>query len=860
MEALPATAAPSAAKAIDPVCGMEVDPATAEEKAEHEGKTYYFCCDGCRSMFQADPGKYAGRPAMPDGTWGAAAAMETSGVALAIDPVCGMKVDIANAKAGCDYKDESYFFCSERCFERFQQDPEAFLREPPHARAERAARSAPAGSTFTCPMHPEVKQEGPGACPDCGMALEPLAIRAEEGPSAEYTSMLRRFWWSLPASAIVLVISMGDMLPGAPLSTALGRAFPWVQLALSAPVVFWAGWPFLERAWRSILNRRANMFTLIAAGTLAAFGFSVVATIAPGVLPHTLRHGASPPLYFESAAVITTLVLLGQVLELRARARTSGAIRALLDLTPRTARRVGPGGGEEEIPLDRIERGDVLRVRPGERVPVDGAVLEGASAVDESMITGEPIPADKAPGSRVIGGTVNGQGGFTMRAERVGSETVLAQIVRLVGEAQRSRASVQALADRVSAYFAPAVLVVALLTFAAWMLLGPEPRLAYALVSSVSVLIIACPCALGLATPMAIMVGVGRGAEVGVLVRNAEALERLAKVDALVVDKTGTLTEGRPALTDVAALPWIDEREVLRLGASVERGSEHPLARAVVEGARARGIEPEAPHCFGAEAGRGVVADVGGRKVVVGSRAMLADMRMDGAALQAASILADPMAERGRSLLYVAVDGRPAGVLGVSDAVKPRARELVYTLRQRGVHIAMRTGDGERAARAVAEELGIEDVGADMSPADKRESVRALQAKGRIVAMAGDGVNDAPALAQADVGIAMGTGTDVAIESAGVTLVRGDLAGIVRAIDLGRATMENVRQNLWLAFLYNALALPIAAGALFPALGVLLSPMIASAAMSLSSVSVITNALRLRRAAAVSGSRAGATA
>lgn len=850
MSSLPETAAPSAAKVIDPVCGMEVDPATAEDQAVHEGKTYHFCCDGCRALFEADPAKYAARPAPAAGTWGAAAAMESVGLATAVDPVCGMKVDIANAKAGCDYKDESYFFCSERCFDRFQKEPSIFLREPPHERAERAAKGASAGSIHTCPMHPEVKKEGPGTCPECGMALEPLVATADEGPSEEYTSMSRRFWWSLPASLIVLVISMGDMLPGAPFSGALGRAYPWIQLALSAPVVFWAGWPFLERAWRSILNLRANMFTLIAAGTLAAFGFSVVATIAPGVLPHELRHGASPPLYFESAAVITTLVLLGQVLELRARARTSGAIRALLDLSPRTARRVTGDGREEEIPLAQVVRGDVLRVRPGERVPADGAVLEGSSAVDESMITGEPIPVDKATGSKVIGGTVNGHGGFTMRAERVGGETVLAQIVRLVGDAQRSRAKVQALADTVSAYFAPAVMVIAIATFAAWMILGPEPRLPHALVSAVSVLIIACPCALGLATPMAIMVGVGRGAEVGVLVKNAEALERLAKVDTLVIDKTGTLTEGKPSLTDVAALPWIDEREMLRLAASVESGSEHPLGRAVVEGARARGILPVAPHCFGAEAGRGVVADIGGRKVIVGNHAMLAEMNMDRGALTAAAIHADRMAEKGRTLLYVAVDGRPAGVLGVSDAVKPRARDLVYALRQRGVHIAMFTGDGRRAARAVAEELGIDDVSAEMLPADKRQGVRALQAKGRIVAMAGDGVNDAPALAQADVGVAMGTGTDVAIESAGVALVRGDLAGLLRAIDLGRATMKNVRQNLWLAFLYNALSVPIAAGVLYPVLGVMLSPMIASAAMSLSSVSVIANALRLRRAAA----------
>ncbi|MFO0593562.1 MAG: heavy metal translocating P-type ATPase, partial [Polyangiaceae bacterium] len=894
-------AAPS--KAIDPVCGMEVDPATAEEKAEHAGQTYFFCCDGCKEMFVKEPAKYLASSANGAHTMqgmhgghahhehagcacsheakGAAHAMESSGVELASDPVCGMKVDPARAKAGCDYKDQSYFFCAVRCFEKFQADPEKYLRESPAERAKKAAESAPADATFTCPMHPEVvthgpsacpdcgmalepttvatktlytcpmhpevQQNEPGTCPDCGMALEPMTVAADEGPSPEYVSMSRRFWGSLPASLIVLVISMGDMLPGAPFSSALGRAYPWVQLALAAPVVLWAGFPFLERAWQSIGNRRANMFTLIGAGTLAAFGFSVVATVAPDLLPHAMRHGGTPPLYFESAAVITTLVALGQVLELRARAKTSGAIRALLDLSPKTARRVTKDGREEEILLARVQAGDTLRVRPGERVPVDGKVIEGDSAVDESMITGESLPVEKSAGSTLIGGTVNGQGGFTMRAEHVGSETVLAQIVKLVGEAQRSRAKVQALADRVSAWFAPGILVLSLITFAAWMAAGPEPRLAHALVSAVSVLIIACPCALGLATPMSIMVGVGRGAEVGVLVKNADALERLADVDTLVIDKTGTLTEGKPALADVVALPWIAEGELLRLAASVERGSEHPLGRAVVEGAKAREIELSSPTKFTAEAGRGVVAEIGGKRVAVGSRATVPSGAADRAAIEA---LAAPLAEKGRSLLFVTVDGRPAGVLGVTDKVKARAKEMIDALHRRGVHVAMRTGDSEKAARAVANELGIEDFVAEMSPDDKREAVRALQAKGRVVAMAGDGVNDAPALAQADVGIAMGTGTDVAIESAGVTLVRGDLAAILRAIDLGRATMANIRQNLWLAFLYNGLSVPIAAGVLFPVLGVLLSPMIASAAMSLSSVSVIGNALRLRRAVA----------
>ncbi|MBK8254194.1 MAG: heavy metal translocating P-type ATPase [Polyangiaceae bacterium] len=850
--------------ALDPVCGMEVATVAGAEKAEFNGKPYWFCCDGCRVMFEKEPQKYldrlaAGAPmgmpghgghdAMNMGTWGASAAMESAGMATAIDPVCGMNVDIANAKAGCDFKDESYFFCSERCFERFQKDPESFLKESPAERVARAKESASKGGMYTCPMHPEVESHGPDACPDCGMALEPMTAAVGEGENPEYTSMSRRFWWSLPASALVFLVAMGDMLPGAPFSTSLGKAYPWVQLVLAAPVVFWAGWPFLERAAQSIKRLRANMFTLIGAGTITAFGFSVVATVMPDVLPHTLKHGKTPPLYFESAAVITTLVLLGQVLELRARERTGGAIRALLDLSPKKATRVTVAG-DEEILAALVKHGDVLRVRPGERIAVDGVLIEGASAVDESMVSGEPIPVDKSPGAKVIGGTVNGQGGFTMRAERVGSETVLAQIVKLVGEAQRSRTSVQALADRVSAIFAPAVMVIALATFVVWMIVGPEQRLSYALVSAVSVLIIACPCALGLATPMAVMVGVGRGAEIGVLVKNAEALERLAKVDVLVIDKTGTLTEGKPSLAASAALSWIEEREMMRLAASVERGSEHPLARAVVDGAKARGIEAEAPHCFGAEVGRGVVADIGGTKVVVGSRAMLLEMRMDAAQVEELTTLAAPMADKGMTVLFVAVGGRPAGVLGVSDKVKPSAKQLVYTLKEMGVHIAMRTGDGEKAARAVAAELGIDDVQSETSPAAKRESVKALKAKEHTVAMAGDGVNDAPALAEAHVGIAMGTGTDVAIESALVTLPRGDLSAIVRAISLGRATMKNVRQNLWLAFLYNALSVPIAAGVLFPLIGVLLSPMIASAAMSLSSVSVISNALRLRRAVA----------
>jgi Cu+-exporting ATPase len=717
---------------------------------------------------------------------------------------------------------------------------------------EPVAPAAPVGARveYTCPMHPEIVRDGPGACPICGMALEPrtVTVEATEEESAELRDMTRRFRASLLLSLPLLAFAMSDMLPANPLRhVASPRAIAWFQLALATPVVLWGGRPFFERAGASVVNRSLNMFTLIALGTGAAWAHSLVATVAPGLFPDSFRaHGGEVGLYFEAAAVITVLVLLGQVLELRARSQTSSAIRALLGLAPRTARRRQPDGREEDVPLEAVQPGDALRVRPGERVPVDGAVLEGTSAVDESMVTGESIPVEKVPGSRVTGGTVNGTGGFVMRAERVGAETLLAQIVRMVSEAQRSRAPIQRLADQVSAWFVPAVVAVAVASAVVWSLAGPEPRLAYALVNAVAVLIIACPCALGLATPMSIMVGTGRGALAGVLIKHAEALEVLEKVDTLVVDKTGTLTEGRPRLTSVVAVPPVTEDELLRLAASLEGASEHPLAAAIVGGAEQRGIRPAAPTDFRSVTGKGVLGRVDGRLVTLGNRPMMADLGVDPGALQAR---AEALRDEGQTVMFVAVDGRAAGLVGVADPVKPTTPEALGRLRDAGLRIVMLTGDSRRTAEAVARRLGIGHVEAEVLPEAKSGVIERLQREGRRVAMAGDGVNDAPALARAHVGIAMGTGTDVAIESAGVTLVKGDLRGIVRARRLSRATMRNIRQNLFFAFVYNALGVPIAAGVLYPAFGLLLSPIVASAAMTFSSVSVIANALRLRRVA-----------
>ena len=758
----------------------------------------------------------------------------TAAATEAEDVVCGMTIDPANAVGTVDHEGRTFHFCSQQCIDRFREDPARFLGAKP--------APVPAAAEYTCPMHPEIVRDGPGSCPICGMALEPRTVTLEE-ENPELDSMQRRFWISTVLTLPLLGFMVAELIPD--LAHAVhGKGALWIQLALATPVVLWGGWPFFERGWRSVVNRRLNMFTLIALGVGAAYVYSVAATLAPGLFPASFRAGGALAAYFEPAAVIVTLVLLGQVLELRARSRTSSAIRALLDLAPRTARILRADGVEEEIALDRIAVGDRLRVRPGEKVPVDGVVVEGASAVDEAMVTGEPIPVDKAAGDRVTGGTVNGNGALIVEARRVGAETLLAQIVKLVGEAQRSRAPIQKLADTVSGWFVPAVIVVAIATFVVWALWGPEPRGAHALVNAVAVLIIACPCALGLATPMSVMVGTGRGAQAGVLVRNAEALERMADVDLLVVDKTGTLTEGKPSLDTVEVVGALDESAVLRLAASLEQGSEHPLAAAIVRGARERGIALVEPSGFEAVTGRGARGTVEGRAVAVGNARLLADAGVDAAPLQSR---AESLRRQGQTVMFAVIDGAPAALVGVSDRVKETTPEALAALHREGMRVVMVTGDNAVTAKAVAGRLGIDEVEADVLPEQKVEVVKKYQAEGRVVAMAGDGINDAPALAQADVGVAMGTGTDVAMESAEITLVKGDLRGIVRARRLSHATMKNIRQNLFFAFVYNALGVPVAAGVLYPFFGLLLSPMIASAAMTFSSVSVIANALRLRK-------------
>lgn len=754
------------------------------------------------------------------------------------DPVCGMTVQPDVTPHRADHAGQSFFFCSAGCLAKFTKNPSRYLgnKEPsaePHAEDSEAI--------YTCPMHPEIRQRGPGNCPICGMALEPVEVSLSEETSPELAAMTRRLIVGGALTLPVVLLEMGghllhlDRWLSAPLSN-------WLQLFFATPVVLWAGWPFFVRGYQSLVSRSLNMFTLIALGTGVAWGYSVVATLLPGLFPTELRgHAGAVPVYFEAAAVITILVLVGQVLELRAREKTSGAIRALLALAPKTARRLGSGGTEEDVPLENVQVGDRLRVRPGEKIPVDGIVREGRSAVDESMITGEPIPVEKEPGSKATGGTLNGTGALVLEAERVGRDTLLAQIVRMVNEAQRSRAPIQRLADLVSAYFVPGVVVVAVVAFFAWLTVGPEPRLAYAVVAAVSVLIIACPCALGLATPMSIMVGTGRGAGAGVLIRNAEALELLEKVDTLVVDKTGTLTEGRPEVVSVEGGP-----EVLALAASLERASEHPLAAAIVRGATARGAQLDSVDGFQSVTGKGVTGRVHGRAVALGNRALLEDLHID---TSERARRAEALRAEGQTVMFVAVDGKLAGLVGVADPVKGSTPEALALLQNSGIRIAMLTGDSRTTATAVAAKLGIKEVYAEVLPEAKKEIVERLIAEGRTVAMAGDGVNDAPALARAHVGIAMGTGTDVAMESAGVTLVRGDLRGIVRARHLSTGVMRNIRENLFLAFIYNALGVPVAAGILYPLLGVLLNPMIAALAMSLSSVSVIGNALRLRRLA-----------
>ncbi|MEO8520658.1 MAG: heavy metal translocating P-type ATPase [Acidobacteriota bacterium] len=797
-----------------------------------------------------------------------------------IDPVCGMKVNPARAAGSYEYRGQTYYFCGKGCLQRFASDPAEFL-EPAAAKPAVAKAPAPAGTIYTCPMDPEVRQERPGVCPKCGMALEPdrstlPAVRVEytcpmhpevvrdspgpcpicgmaleartvtldEPPNEELIDMTRRFSVGSLLALPVVVLAMGDMVLGPGLGGRVDmRLANWVGLLFGTPVVLWAGWPFFVRGWASIVNRHANMFTLIALGVGAAFLFSVAGTIAPGWFPPGFRMHGAVEVYFDTAVVVVVLVLLGQVLELRARGRTSAAIRSLLGLAPKTAR-VIRGGEETDIPIASVAVGDRVRVRPGEKIPVDGVVVDGRSVVDESLVTGEPLPVEKEAGSQVVGGTINSTGSLIVTAERIGADSLLAQIVRMVSEAQRTRAPIQRLADMVASWFVPAVVLTAVVSFAAWTFFGPEPRLSHALLSAVAVLIIACPCALGLATPMAIMVGTGRGAGAGILIRNAEALERLERVDTLVVDKTGTLTEGRPRLASVAAVGRFDDGVVLRMASAIEQASEHPLAAAIVGGARERGLSVPQASAFDSLTGRGVVGTVEGRAVVVGSLELLEDKGVRTGSLAG---LADAGRAEGQTVVFVAIDGEAAGAIGVADPVKASTREALDALRREGLRIVMLTGDHAATAAAVGRALGIDEIVADVRPDHKRDVVARLQSEGRVVAMAGDGINDAPALAEASVGIAMGTGTDIAIESAGITLLRGDLRGIVSARRLSRATMKNIRQNLFLAFIYNAIGVPVAAGVLYPLTGVLISPIWASAAMTFSSVSVIGNALRLRR-------------
>jgi Cu+-exporting ATPase len=754
------------------------------------------------------------------------------------DVVCGMSVTPGKAKGGSAiHEGHEYWFCNPKCREKFIADPLKYIAPAP----PQPITAEDADAIYTCPMHPEVRQKGPGTCPKCGMALEPEMPTVEEGPNHELVDMTRRLWISAALAIPLLVLAMGEMVGFAPLGP---HALPWVELALATPVVLWGGLPFFQRGWDSIRNRSLNMFTLIALGTGMAFGYSLLATLVPSIIPSTMRSQEGVvPVYFEAAAVIVALVLLGQVMELRARSATSGAIRALLGLAPKTARRISKTGSEEDVPLEHVQVGDRLRVRPGERVPVDGVVVEGSSSVDESMITGEPIPVEKSAGAKVTGGTLNAVGGFVITAERVGRDTLLAQIVKMVAEAQRSRAPIQRLADRVAAWFVPVVVAAAVATAIVWGLAGPEPRLAHALVNAVAVLIIACPCALGLATPMSIMVATGRGAGLGILIRKAEALETLARIDTIVVDKTGTLTEGKPRLASISPLPGTTEDVALGLAAGLERGSEHPLAAAILDAARERRIAIPSAQNFKSITGGGVRATIEGKHVTLGNSRFVTASGID---IEKLSADADRLRGEGQTVVYLAVDGTAVATLGVSDPIKATTAEAIRSLHADGMKIIMLTGDSKLTAASVAKTLGLDDVIAEVVPDQKRTVVDQLRREGKVVAMAGDGVNDAPALAAADVGIAMGTGTDVAIQSAGITLVKGDLRGIVRARELSRATLRNIRQNLAFAFAYNLLGVPIAAGVLYPVFGLLLSPMIASAAMSLSSVSVITNALRLR--------------
>lgn len=895
----------------DPVCGMRVDPAKAAASAEHNGRTYYFCCKGCAERFKADPHavlqtgpksmKAMAQFAPLVHLGGGAPDRSSSQAASAAvkDPVCGMEVNPGTAAGSVGHQGKTYYFCSKHCMGKFEENPATYLDpsyrpggmtrgsmihiggagqnvtdmppgQPgnsasaavtksqgsyvcpmcPEVRSQGPAAcpscgmalepeivAAPSTRTeYVCPMHPEIVRPAPGACPICGMALEPRNVAVQED-NPELRDMTRRFWISVVLTVPLVALAMAHM---GPLAHALtGPMVVWIEFALATPVVLWCGWPFFERAWASFVNRSPNMFTLIGMGVGVSYLFSTVATLWPRILPGAFLEHGTPQVYFEPAAAITALVLLGQVMELRARSRTSAAIRALLDLSPKMARIVRPDGTEQDVPLETVHPGDLLRVRPGEKVPVDGVITDGASSVDESMITGESIPVEKGKNSHVIGATVNGTGSFLMRAERVGSETMLAQIVQLVSAAQRSRAPIQRIADRVSAYFVPAVVASAVITFIVWALVGPQPRLANALVNAVAVLIIACPCALGLATPMAVMVGTGRGARAGVLIRNAEALEILGRADTLVVDKTGTLTEGKPKVVSMEASRDNRQEELLRLVASLERGSEHPLASAIVSAAQERGIALATVSDFQSITGSGVSGRVEGREVAAGNERLLQQRGIQ---------VPDSVGLAANTRMYVAVDGKLAGWLEVADPIKTGAVDAIRELQASGMHVRMLTGDNRATAEAVARKLGIHEFEAEVRPERKSEVVKRLQSEGRTVAMAGDGVNDAPALAQAQVGIAMGTGTDVAMESGSITLLKGDLRGIVRARRLSQATMRNIKQNLFWALAYNAVGVPIAAGVLYPFFGILLSPIIAAAAMSFSSVSVISNALRLRHA------------
>ncbi|MBW0151481.1 MAG: heavy metal translocating P-type ATPase [Phenylobacterium sp.] len=754
------------------------------------------------------------------------------------DPVCGMWVDPASTAHKTTFGGREFFFCSAGCEAKFQKEPDRYTTSAPVP-----APVAPAGTIYTCPMHPQIRQVGPGACPICGMGLEPEVVTAESGPNPELKDMTRRFWVGLALTLPVFALEMGGHLTGL-MMLMDGRTSAWIQFVLATPVVLWSGWPFFERGARSLINRSLNMFTLIAMGVGVAWLYSVVATLTPQIFPPAFREAdGSVAVYFEAAAVITVLVLLGQVLELRAREQTSGAIKALLDLAPKTARRVREDGSDEEVTLDLIAVGDRLRVRPGEKVPVDGDLLEGRVSIDESMVTGESMPVTKEPGAKVVGGSINKTGSFVMRAEKVGADTLLSQIVQMVAQAQRSRAPIQRMADQVSGWFVPAVIVVAVVAFVVWALVGPEPRLAFGLITAVSVLIIACPCALGLATPISIMVGVGRGAQAGVLIKNAEALERFEKIDTLVIDKTGTLTEGRPAVTRIRPAASFEEAEVLRLAASLERGSEHPLADAIVRAANDRQLSLSQPAEFDSPVGKGVLGVIDGKRLILGSGKFLKEQGVDTSALEAE---ADALRADGVTAIFMAVDGQAAAIFAIADPIKPTTLQAIQTLKAEGVRLVMMTGDNRTTALAVARKLGIDEVEAEVLPQDKAAVVEKFRGEGRKVAMAGDGVNDAPALAAAEVGIAMGAGADVAIESAGVTLLRGDLQGIVKARKLSRAVMRNIRENLFFAFAYNVAGIPIAAGALYPIFGWLLSPAIAAGAMALSSVSVVGNALRLR--------------